>query len=38
MAAVVAVFDPGAVNELLLREGEELASGDEMGSFHGTGG
>ena len=38
IAAHVAVSDGGAVNELLLGEGEELTSGNEVGTFDGTSG
>ena len=38
IAAQVAVSDGGAVNELLLGEGEELTSGNEVGTFDGTSG
>ena len=30
--------DPGAIDELLLREGEELLTGDEVGTLKSTGG
>ena len=38
IAAHVKVNAGGAIDELLLREGLELASGDEVGTLHGTGG
>ena len=38
IAAVVAVLDVGAVNELLLGEAQELARGNEVSTLEGTGG
>ena len=37
-ATVASVVKLGARDELLLREGEEFAGGNEVSSFHGTGG
>jgi len=37
-ATIATMVKLGALNELFLREGEELFAGDEVGSFHGTGG
>ena len=38
IASVVAVLKVGAINELLLGEGEEFTSGDLVGTLKGTGG
>ena len=36
IAAIVAVIKAGAVDELLLGETDEVASGDEMGTLEGA--
>ena len=36
-AAHVAIIQAGAVDELLLREADEVASGDEVGTLDGAG-
>ena len=38
VSTTASMVDPGAVNEVLLGEGDEVTGLDEMGTFHGSGG